>query len=203
MTTIYIFAGIVFIIGLIVKSPWFKGFVGESLVNTTSSIGLGKQYHIIKNVTVPTEDGTTQIDHVIVSVYGIFVVETKNYKGWIFGKEKDKYWTQKIYRKTNKFQNPLRQNYKHTKTLSDLLEISHDKFISIVFFAGESTFKTIMPENVISDGGYYLRYIKRHKEEVLTEEEVNQIIDSIQRIRLKPSFKTDRKHVRNLRKRAN
>lgn len=95
------------------KSPSGKGIIGEFLVNIAARLKLDKkQYHLIKNVTLQTEDGTTQIDHIIVSEYGIFVVETKNMKGWIFGDEKQKSWTQKIYKYTNKFQNPLYQNYK-------------------------------------------------------------------------------------------
>ena len=93
-------------------------------------------YHLIKNVTFPTEDGTTQIDHVIVSIYGIFVIETKNYKGWIFGREKQKEWTQQIYKTKNKFQNPLRQNYKHTKTLEKLLNLSDKEIYSVIVFIG-------------------------------------------------------------------
>jgi len=200
MTILYIIAGVIFIIGLVYKSPWFKGFIGESLVNLTSSIGLDKNvYHVIKNVTLPTGNGTTQIDHIVISIYGVFVIETKNYKGWIFGKEKDKYWTQKIYKKTYKFQNPLRQNYKHTKTLSDLLKIPHDKFISVINFTGESEFKTKMPGNVIAGGRGYLRYIKGYKEEMFTGEQVDRIISHIEDVRLKPGIKTNREHVRNLR----
>lgn len=68
------------------KSRWFKGLAGEMLVNISVKIHLNKdKYHILRNVTLPTADGTTQIDHIIVSEYGVFVIETKNMKGWIFG----------------------------------------------------------------------------------------------------------------------
>ena len=97
----------------ILKSPWFKGITGEFLVNTAARLFLPKdEYHLIKDVTLPNEDGTTQIDHIIVSRYGVFVIETKNMKGWIFGSANQKTWTQKIYKHTHKFQNPLHQNYK-------------------------------------------------------------------------------------------
>lgn len=63
----------------VLKSAWFKGEAGEFVVNLSAKLFLDKQqYHLIKNVTLPTEDGSTQIDHVIVSKYGFFVVETKN-----------------------------------------------------------------------------------------------------------------------------
>jgi hypothetical protein len=93
------------------KSPWFKGVMGEFVINVSIRLLLDKeQYHLIKNVTLPTEDGTTQIDHIIVSKYGVFVVETKNMKGWIFGGVHQRQWTQKIYKHSQKFQNPLHQN---------------------------------------------------------------------------------------------
>ena len=74
-----------FIVVAIIKSAWFKGVIGELLVNFLLSKFLDKeQYHLIKNVTLPTDDGTTQIDHIVVSQFGVFVIETKNMKGWIF-----------------------------------------------------------------------------------------------------------------------
>jgi restriction system protein len=67
------------------KSNWFKGVFGEWQVNLLIKLFLDKNhYHLIKNVTLPTDNGTTQVDHIIVSKHGIFVVETKNIKGWIF-----------------------------------------------------------------------------------------------------------------------
>ena len=63
----------------ILKSSWLKGVVGEIIVNLLAKWSLDKKkYHLLKNVTLPTIDGTTQIDHIIVSIYGVFVVETKN-----------------------------------------------------------------------------------------------------------------------------
>ena len=76
-----------------------KVVMGELFVNVVAKVRLDKRiYTLFKNVTLPTEDGTTQIDHIIVSRYGVFVIETKNMKGWIFGNPQQKTWTQKIYR---------------------------------------------------------------------------------------------------------
>ena len=87
-----------FLFAIIIQSPWFKGLMGEFVVNLFAKWKLDKDvYHLIKNVTLPTDDGTTQIDHIMVSVYGVFVVETKNLRGWIFGSPNQKTWTQKIY----------------------------------------------------------------------------------------------------------
>lgn len=180
------------------KTPFMKGVVGEFQVNLLAKLFLDKQvYSLFKNVTLPTEDGTTQIDHVIVSRYGIFVIETKNMKGWIFGSAQQKTWTQKIYRQNIKFQNPLHQNYKHTQTLQSALEIAPEKLFSLVVFIGDSNFKTPMPENVVYAGGY-IRFIKNKRQAMLTDREVAEVCQKIQAGRLKPSIKTHVEHVRHV-----
>ena len=117
-------------------------------------------------------------------------------KGWIFGGEHQKTWTQSIYKTKNKFQNPLNQNYKHVKTLDILLGISSDKFHSVIVFTGESTFKTKMPENVLKGG--YTDYIKSKSEVLFNDDEVKKLIEQIESNRYERGFKTNRKHVKNL-----
>jgi hypothetical protein len=118
------FIPLMLLIGLL-KSPWAKGQIGELLVRLFAHWQLDKQtYRRLHNVTLNTPDGTTQIDHVFLSPYGIFVLETKNMSGWIFGSEKQAQWTQKLYKRTFKFQNPLRQNYKHLKALEATLGVN-------------------------------------------------------------------------------
>ena len=186
------------VFAIVIKTAWFKGVVGEFLVNIFAKFFLNKQdYHLIKNVTLPTEDGSTQIDHIIVSKYGVFVVETKNMKGWIFGNEKQKTWTQKIFKTNHKFQNPLHQNYKHLKILEDYLAISIDKFFSLIVFVGDSTFKTKVPDNVVHGIGY-IRYIKSKKTVLLSDKDVSSVLEKIQSGRLTSSFKTNREHVRHV-----
>lgn len=183
------------ILAAVIKSSWFKGKAGEAVVNLSARLFLDKtRYHLIKNVTLPTEDGTTQIDHIIVSRYGVFVVETKNMKGWIFGNAKQRYWTQKIFKYSQKFQNPLHQNYKHVKTLQNLLDLSDEQVFSVVVFVGDSTFKTPLPENVTHGGGY-VRYIKARIEQRLSDVEVQKVIEAIESGRLAATFSNHRKHV--------
>lgn len=181
------------------KSPGFKGRMGEWAVNTISQAKLDPNtYHLVKNVTLPTEEGgTTQIDHIIVSRFGIFVVETKNMQGWIFGGEHQKTWTQKIYKKTFKFQNPLRQNYKHVKVLGNCLDIESASLHSVVIFTGDCTFKTDMPANVIPPRKY-LPYIHSFENMIFTESEVSKYLHIIESNRLEVSRKTDKLHVNNL-----
>jgi len=183
---------------LFFKSPFGKGLLGEMLVNFAVNVRLDKQiYHLIKNVTLPTEDGTTQIDHIVVSEFGIFVIETKNMKGWIFGDEKQKIWTQKIYKHTSKFQNPLHQNYKHVKTIESALGIDHSKIFSVIVFVGDSTFKTEMPENVTYAGGF-IDYIKSKTDKIIPHNEVNKIVSAIESGRLSRTLKTHKEHVKHV-----
>ncbi len=182
----------------VMKTPWFKGVIGEFKVNLEAKMFLNRtEYHLIKNVTLRIGDGTTQIDHIIVSKFGVFVVETKNMKGWIIGSPKQKTWTQKIYKQSRKFQNPLLQNYKHVKTIESILGLNDQQIHSVVVFTGDSTFKTELPENVTHGKGY-IRFIKTKNKVIISDAEVEKIVSKIESGRLTPSFKTHREHVKHV-----
>lgn len=185
-----------------IRSSWFKGMRGEARVKFAAKLRLpADTYHRIHNVTLPTPDGTTQIDHIFISRFGIFVVETKNMKGWIFGGENQAQWTQKIFKQSFRFQNPLRQNYKHVKALEAALNVPPEFIHSVVVFAGGSTFKSPMPVNVTRGGGY-ITYIKSFHQVVLSESEVQAAVSHIESGRLQPSRETHRKHVQQLKTRS-
>ncbi|WP_050940286.1 nuclease-related domain-containing protein [Vibrio harveyi] len=179
------------------KSRWLKGAFGEFLVNRLLSKLPESDYTLIKDVTLPTSDGTTQVDHIVVSKYGIFVVETKNMKGWIFGSARQKQWTQKIYRHSSKFQNPLHQNYKHIKALETLLGCSEEHLHSVIVFIGDSTFKTEMPPNVTYARGS-IRYIQQFNEVVFSDKDYARLTESINQIKLKRGVITDLKHRKHV-----
>nr|WP_216624967.1 NERD domain-containing protein [Vibrio alginolyticus] len=179
------------------KSRWLKGVFGEFLVNRLLSKLPESDYTLIKDVTLPTSDGTTQVDHIVVSKYGIFVVETKNMKGWIFGSARQKQWTQKIYRHSSKFQNPLHQNYKHIKALETLLGCSEEHLHSVIVFIGDSTFKTEMPPNVTYARGS-IRYIQQFNEVVFSDKDYARLTESINQIKLKRGVITDLKHRKHV-----
>ncbi len=110
---------LVLIVSLKMSYPWFVGKMGESEVQAVLSNLDGKRYTVIHDVLVETEPGhTAQIDHVVFSVYGIFVIETKNYSGQIYGRESEPSWTQKFPRASHRFQNPIRQNQGHIRKLA-------------------------------------------------------------------------------------
>ncbi|MDW1578193.1 NERD domain-containing protein [Vibrio sp. Vb2880] len=179
------------------KSRWLKGVFGEFLVNRLLSKLPESDYTLIKDVTLPTNDGTTQVDHIVVSRYGIFVIETKNMKGWIFGSARQKQWTQKIYRHSSKFQNPLHQNYKHIKALETLLGCSEEHLHSVIVFIGDSTFKTEMPPNVTYARGS-IRYIQQFNDVVFSDNDYARLTESINRLKLKRGVITDLKHRKHV-----
>lgn len=195
-----VIAGLVAAAGL--GSPSAKGRSGERSVHTlTSNLLDNAIYRCIDDITLEHQGQTTQIDHVIVSHYGVFVVETKNMSGWIFGDENQAKWTQKIFRKTSRFQNPLRQNYRHVKVLEALLSISITKIHSVIVFVGDSEFKTPMPTNVTHKSGL-LAYIHSFTTQVLTTQQVERLVEKIEQTKLPATKETTRRHVENLRERT-
>ena len=183
------------------NSPKRKGARGEKLVAGRLRKGLPEEYLILNDIYLPLPDGTTtQIDHVIVSQYGVFVVETKTYSGWIFGDEKSKEWTQSIYRKKSRFQNPMRQNYKHICALADNLGIDKSYFIGVVAFTGGCEFKTDMPDGVV----YSRRaaeYILSHNTPMINPGQIDELTSAIAEWQGTLSEKQIDRHVANLQKR--
>ena len=187
----------------------FKGWIGEAALTVAKKIALdGAVYRDMNNVTIPTSNGTTQIDHIIASRYGIFVIETKNMEGWIFGAEKSPQWTQSLYGKKFRFQNPLHQNYRHTKALEEFLGLPASHLHSVVCFVGETCkLKTELPINVICGGPFH--YIKAKTEVLMSDDQVDSIVDAIKAGMRPKNFlglstqETKREHLESLQERYN
>ena len=183
------------------SSPKQKGKRGEKLVAGRLRKGLPDEYRILNDIYLPLPDGTTaQIDHIVVSKYGVFVVETKNYSGWISGEEGSSEWVQSIYRKKSRFQNPMRQNYKHICALADNLGIDKSYFIGVVAFTGDCTFKTEMPDGVV----YSRRaadYIRSHNTPMINPGQIDELTSAIAEWQGTLSEKQIDSHVANLHKR--
>ncbi|HSO57035.1 MAG TPA: NERD domain-containing protein [Paenisporosarcina sp.] len=125
------------------KSHRVKGFIGEFGVRVLLKKLKKEEFEVLHNIMLMKDGKTTQIDHVIVGRTGIFVVETKNYSGWIFGSEHNKVWTQSIYKSKRKFQNPVHQNYGHIKFLEHHLQDYNGPFFSVIVFSNKGTLKKI------------------------------------------------------------
>lgn len=166
----------------LVTHPRLKGTVGERRVSRRTSRTLDAHvYQTFDDLVLEDDKGLTQIDHVYVSIYGVFVLETKNMGGWIFGGEYQREWTQVFPSQKRKFQNPLRQNYRHQKALEGVLGLSERQIHSVVVFAGSATFKTQMPEQVryLHD---YADYIQSFRQQVLSEQECRAICEKLSRL---------------------
>lgn len=182
----------------VARSPWAKGHIGEWFVRFMLRLRLDKAvYFPLHNVTLATPDGSTQIDHVVVSRFGIFAIETKNMQGWIFGSERQAEWTQKIYKRTFRFQNPLRQNYKHTKALEATLQVPPGSVHSVIVFVGGSTFKTDMPANVTYGGGC-TQFILSFTHPMFDDQQVKDLLLDLRAGRLEPTRATHVAHVQHL-----
>ena len=156
------------------------------------------EYVRFHNLIIPSRNGTAQLDHLLVSRYGLFIVETKNKQGWIFGSRDQAKWTQTFYRKKYSFQNPLRQTYRQKKVLAEFLEVNESVIRTVVYFVGDCEFRTHMPDSVINSRPG--DYIKQFKRPVLSELEVDGTIEKLRRYRSESTIKT-RDHLRSLRER--
>ncbi|WP_368646259.1 nuclease-related domain-containing protein [Alkalibacterium putridalgicola] len=99
---------------------------------------------VLPNVYVPKKDGTTsEIDLLFIAKTGIYVFESKNYGGWIYGSEKRRYWTQTFPNKTkHSFYNPIMQNKGHIRALKAYMGIEDVYFHSIIIFGENATLKS-------------------------------------------------------------
>jgi len=158
-------------------------------------------YHLLNHLTLRVKAGTTQIDHVLVSRFGLFVIETKDYQGWIFGSPENRYWTQVFYRAKFRFQNPIRQNYKHARAVQDLLEFLPPGTVRpVVVFTGSAEFRTPVPDGVYSLAGF-LTFIESQAVEVMSINRVQFCVGRLETARLSISRRTDIEHVQRLRRR--
>lgn len=193
--------GVVLLVLLRMFTPQIKGWFGERAVQQELERRLDSTcYTRFDDIMLPADGGTTQIDHIVLSRYGIFVIETKNYKGWIFGSINDAQWTRKFYRATNRFQNPLRQNERHVRVLLDLTGLPRDFIKSVVAFAGEARFQTAMPPNVV-----YLSELADHilsyTRPLLAADQLPVLAGKIKRAASRVTPEQRAQHVANLRKR--
>ena len=178
-----------------------KGWTGELKTKFINYLFLDENYKVFNDVIIRDDRGSTQIDHVVVSKFGIFTIETKDKTGWIFGDADQDEWTQVIFNNKIKFQNPLRQNYRHTKALAEFLGIEHTKIHSIIVFWADCEFKSQMPENVFKGGIFdskYRRYIQSKTETLLTTDEILKIHSSLSSAKEQAGFLGDLRHTMEL-----
>ena len=150
---------------------------------------LPKEYVVLNDIMLPTQYGTTQIDHIVVSPYGIFVIETKNYKGWIFGHENSEEWRQSLLGKKrfwgwsseqHRFRNPIRQNQAHTRAIKRLAsEIGIFPIIPIVVFSDRADLRITTPNHIVVNWSSLRRVIKQFSTPCIPDKDIKSIIAKI------------------------
>lgn len=154
------------------KESYYKVESGNSFFKTISDKGLYGEFltfleleklkiqkKILTNIYVPKENGkTTEIDLVMITETGIYVFESKNYSGWIFGSEANRNWTQTLSNKQkNKFLNPILQNKGHIEALKNTLGLNDNKTCkSYIVFSERCSLKDI----TVSDNS--IKVLKRN-----------------------------------------
>lgn len=159
--------------------PTIRGFFGEKSVAFFLSRLDPTKYKVINNTMLQTGSGTTQIDHIVVSNYGIFVIETKNYQGWILGNEFDEYWTQVIYKRRERIHNPIKQNYGHIQALKEVLsEYTDVNYISIVAFTTKADLKVKVNTDVVYTVNLP-KVISKYSSEIISNHVKEQIYEKL------------------------
>lgn len=205
-------------ISLTIYLAWYnsarqKGKRGEMRVFSILS-QLSDEYTILNDLVLRTDKGTTQIDHVVVSKYGVFTIETKNYRGEIYGDDKRQKWTQLIVTKVtyakkrwktytyvtkNNFYNPVKQSLGHAFRIKELLyAFPHVKIVPIVAFAGDAILSNIDTRHHVVYKENLPEIIDRYKTICLTDNDVQAIIDILEKNNIR-EFLSDRQHVKNIR----
>ena len=171
-----------------ISKPENIGKVGEKRVARKLN-WLSSEYTTINDVLFPTKYGTTQIDHIVVSPYGIFIIETKNYKGWIFGHQDSEEWKQSLLgRKTlwgwsseqHKFRNPIRQNLAHFRAVKAILkDIGDFTIIPIVVFSDRAELNITTPNHIVVNWSNLRSVIKSYKTPCISCENIERIINRL------------------------
>lgn len=159
-----------------------KGKAGERSIARRLATLPKEEYITLNDLLLPTSYGTTQIDHVVVSIYGIFVIETKNYKGIIYGGQDAETWTQNVWGNKYSMPNPIRQNKVHVKAINKYLNALkiQSNIYSIIAFSPRAN---VLPDSTECNIIYYSQIkqaIRLYNTPQLTIEQVNQIVSLLQ-----------------------
>lgn len=171
----------------------------EALLSRVMLANFGPpDYHLMNHVTLRMTDGTTQVDHILVSRFGVFVIEAKDYGGWIYANAYQENWTQVFFKARFKFQNPILQNYRHVLAVQGLLDFLPPGAIKpVVVFTGEAKFMTEMPPGVFGITGF-VDHLRTQTVEVMSLNRLQFAVGRLETARLAISKETDVEHVRSL-----
>lgn len=186
LTIIFAICAALIIIAAVKRFAVSPGDVGEHIVARKLS-WLPNEYFTINDLLFHVNKGhTTQIDHVVVSPYGIFVIETKNHSGYVYGSEHSatwkKYWKGWYHGIEHSddltFKNPIQQNKAHIEALKKALcNFEHVQLISIIAFSPNAELKVKVENANVMYWSQVRRFIRRHNTPILSIEETQQIYE--------------------------
>lgn len=159
----------------VVQLPVFKEYAkGGRVRHFLKTLNSDENYIVLHDLILATPNGKmTHIDHLVLSIYGVFVIETNNHKGRIGGEEKKKYWTQSHFGREKKFYSPIFQTYTHIHTLEQL--IGCKPYVSIITFHPRVTIDQIHVTQDwlhITHDKQILKIIKQYKERLISQDEL-------------------------------
>lgn len=174
-----------------------KGTAGEKVVSYYLNKLDKDKYFVVNDITLKVDGKTTQIDHIVISSYGIFVIETKNWKGSVYGSRWGKYVYQYLGGKKYKHLNPVKQSDWHIRRLRQVLnEYSNLNYISVVAFSGYT--KRKIKDDITIKISQVLDTILDYKEEVISEEVRDKIYNKLKELKVEgENFKKE--HIENVR----
>ena len=189
---------ILLILGILIEIyyPKFRGFMGEFWLKLELKKLPKNKYKLLNDIMIEDEKGTHQIDHIVISKYGIFVIEMKNYYGLIIGNQYKEKWYQYLGKNKYVFHNPMYQNYGHVKTLSIALNLSEELFIPITCFSNQVKLKVTSNKPVVQVGTIN-RNILKYTEEIITCD-LNELSSKIENMNILDKAKR-KEHVKNIR----
>ena len=192
---------LIILMAYLLRNPQFIGYAGESIIRRRLSSLPRGEYHALHNLLVPREDGKrTQIDHVVVSPYGVFVIETKNYQGIIVGKDEWKEWTQVLNRRTkHRFLSPVVQNEGHIRALGHAVpELPRSAFRSIVAFNDKARLDVESQKAEVVHFRHLAKAIRAHRDVLIPAETVNLVVERLQSADIKGD-KARQEHIKGIR----
>lgn len=198
-SNLYIDILLLLYITLRILYPKLRGFMGELWVKLELKSLPKEEYIILNNIMLSGENGTTQIDHLVVSQYGIFVIEMKNYYGLVLGNEYSDKWIQYIGKSKRQFQNPIRQNYGHTEALKNILNLNDNYFIPIVCFSNQTKLNVKVYKSLVVQLEDLVSLIKEYKSTVIISD-INNISNAILKSSIK-NWHIKKKHVSSIKNR--
>lgn len=176
-----IIGAIALVASFIGKNSLSQGEYCEKLVSRNLHRLDPNFYTVIDNVILPSNGNTshTQIDHIVVSRFGIFCIETKSHSGWVYGSTNQKYWTQSVHYKKYDIYNPSWQNYAHTKAIELLLgQNLHAPIVPLVVFPKAERI-IVRGTNSVGNIEETLQSIDQRKTRVYSQDEYERIVQSI------------------------